>query len=149
MRPPAQGSRAWRLLNVGTDLNVWLYRVSRGWLGGRMGRAPVLLLHHRGRKTGKPRVTPVLYLPDGERLVVVASRGGADANPAWFGNLLAHPRTQVEVGRARRPVVARRATADERAAYWPRLVEIYPSFDLYRRRTEREIPVVVLEPACP
>jgi deazaflavin-dependent oxidoreductase (nitroreductase family) len=112
-----------------------------------MGRAPVLLLHHVGRRSGQRRVSPVLYLPDGDRIVIVGSKGGSDTNPAWFGNLMAHPRTEVEVGRGRRAVVARKATNEERAAYWPRLVEIYPSFTLYQQRTDRVIPVVVLEPA--
>ena len=112
-----------------------------------MGRAPVLLLHHVGRKTGRARVSPVLYMPDGDRLIVVGSKGGSDTHPAWFGNLLAHPQTTAEVGRERRAVVARQATDEERASYWPRLVDIYPSFALYQRRTERVIPVMVLEPA--
>jgi F420H(2)-dependent quinone reductase len=147
VKPPSPTSRAWRVLNLGSRLNVALYRVSGGWLGGRMGRAPVLLLHHVGRKSGKPRVTPVLYLRDGETLVIVASKGGAETNPAWFGNLMAHPSTRVEVGRARRSVVARKASDDERESYWPRLVEMYPSFDVYQQRAERVIPVVVLEPS--
>ena len=146
LQPPPPGSRLWRLLNLGSGLNVWLYRLSGGWVGGRMGRAPVLLLHHVGRRSGRRRVTPVLHLPDGERLVIVASKGGAEGNPAWFENLMAQPATEVEVGRSRRSVLARRASEAEREAYWPRLVEMYPSFELYQRRTERVIPVVVLEP---
>ena len=146
-RPPSSKSRLWRVFNAGTDLNVRLYRISGGWIGGRMGKAPVLLLHHVGRKSGTSRVSPVLYLADGERLVIVASKGGTPRNPAWFGNLMAHPATTVEVGRDKRPVVARQASGEERERYWPRLVEIYPSFDTYQQRTRREIPVVVLEPS--
>jgi deazaflavin-dependent oxidoreductase (nitroreductase family) len=144
--PPGAKSPAWRLLNAGTDLNVWLYRRSGGWIGGRMGRAPVLLLHHVGRKSGRRRVAPVLYLADGDRLVIVASKGGSHTNPAWFGNLMAHPNTTVEVGRSRRDVVAREATEEERRRYWPRLLEIYPSYGVYQQRTRRAIPIVVLEP---
>ena len=111
-----------------------------------MGRAPVMLLHHVGRKSGKERVAPVLFLADDERLVIVASKGGAPKHPAWYGNLMAHPVTTVEVGRRRVRVQARVATEAERTAYWPRLLEIYPSYGIYEDRTERVLPVVVLEP---
>jgi deazaflavin-dependent oxidoreductase (nitroreductase family) len=111
-----------------------------------MGKAPVLLLHHTGAKSGTKRVTPLLYLDDGERLVIVASKGGVQRNPAWFHNLRAHPETQVEVGRARRQVRARVADGEEREGLWRRLVEIYPSYEDYQRNTDRRIPVVVLDP---
>jgi len=104
----------------------------------------VLLLHHVGRRSGQRRVTPLLYLPDGDELVIVASMGGTPKNPAWFHNLEAAPDTEVEVGRERRPVRARVAGPQERAALWPRLVELYPSFATYQARAPREIPVVVL-----
>ena len=112
--PPPPDSRVRRrLLNLLSGSNVWLYRVSGGRIGGRMGRAPVLLLHHVGRRSGRKRVTPL---------------------------------TTIEVGRRRIRVRARDASEEERGAYWPRLVEIYPSYDLYRRRTSRVLPVIVLEP---
>jgi deazaflavin-dependent oxidoreductase (nitroreductase family) len=145
-KPPPAGSRPWRLFNRLTDGNVWLYRRSGGRIGGRMGRAPVLLLHHVGRKSGTERVAPVLFLADDERLVIVGSKGGADKDPAWLGNLMAHPVTTVEVGRRRVRVEARMASEAERIAYWPRLVEIYPSYGIYEGRTDRVLPVVVLEP---
>src|SRR4051812_37508947 len=146
--PPGAKSPAWKLINAGTSLNTWLYRVSGGFIGGRIGNAPVLLLHHVGRKTGRRRVAPLLYLPDGDRVVVVASNGGATADPAWYRNLMASPATRVEVGRSGREVVAREVTPEERESYWPRLVDIYPSYGLYQQRTDRQIPVVVLEPAA-
>ena len=145
-KPPPEGSRSWRLFNRLTDGNVWLYRRSGGRIGGRMGRASVLLLHHVGRRSGKERVTPVLFLADDERLVIVGSKGGADKPPAWLGNLMAHPVTTVEVGSRRVRVQARMASEAERTAYWPRLLEIYPSYGIYEERTERVLPVVVLEP---
>jgi deazaflavin-dependent oxidoreductase (nitroreductase family) len=111
-----------------------------------MGRAPVLLLHHVGRKTGSRRVTPLLFLADGQRLVVVGSKGGAARHPGWYLNLRANPETTVEVARTSFAVRAREATEQERARYWPRLVEIYPSFELYQQRTDRLLPVVVLKP---
>ena len=146
--PPPTGARSWRALNRLSDLNIWLYRRSGGRIGGRMGRAPVLLLHHLGRKSGKERVSPVLFLADGERLVIVGSKGGAAKHPAWFVNLMAHPMTTVEVGSSRVPVQARMATEAERTEYWPRLLEIYPSYGIYQERTERVLPVVVLEPVA-
>ncbi len=146
VQPPPTGSRRWRVLDVLSTSNVWLYRVSGGRVGGRMGKAPVLLLHHVGRKTGRERVTPVLFLADGDRLVVVGSKGGAARDPVWVGNLMAHPRTTVEVARRRVAVQARMADDAERQSYWPRLVEIYPAFETYQRRTERRLPVVILEP---
>ena len=105
---------------------------------------PVLLLHHVGRRSGEERVTPLLYMPDGDDLVIVASMGGTPKHPAWFFNLREGPDTEVEVGRERRQVRARIATPGERERLWPRLVDAYPAFASYQARTEREIPVVIL-----
>jgi deazaflavin-dependent oxidoreductase (nitroreductase family) len=124
-------------------------RVGSSWRIGAGFRKPVptLLLDHVGRKTGKRFTTPLLYLDDGDRLVVVASQGGLPRNPQWYLNLLAQPVTTVRVRRAgTRAVRARQATGDERAELWPRLVDLYADFAKYARWTEREIPVVVLEP---
>ena len=147
--PPSTGSRLWRGLDFFSNANVLLYRLSGGRIGGRMGRAPVLLLHHVGRRSGKQRVTPVLFLADGVRLIVVASKGGAARHPAWFHNLKAAPLTRVEVGRTQISVRAREADDAERAAYWPQLEQIYPSYAVYQRRTDRRLPVIVLEPVAP
>ena len=124
-----------------------LYRRSGGRLGNTLKGAPILLLEHVGRKSGQKRTAPVLYLRDGEDLVIVASRGGSDAMPAWWLNLQADPVTTVQVGSERRRVRAREASAQEKAALWPRLVEMYGDFEIYQHRTEREIPVVILSPA--
>src|SRR4051795_6406012 len=140
MRTPKSSSPFWKLFNAGTRLNVAVYRASGGRFGNHIGKAPVLLVHHVGRKSGKPRVSPLIYLDDGERLVIVASKGGTDKNPAWFHNLMAAPETEVEVGRERRQVRARRASDEERAVLWPRLVEIYPSYENYQRQADRTIP---------
>ena len=146
-KPPPSSSPFWKLFNVGAGLNVHLYRLSGGKIGGRIQKGRVLLLHHVGRKSGATRVTPLLFLPDGEDLVIVASKGGTDKNPAWFHNLMASPETTVEVGRDTRRVRARRASEDERAQLWPRLVAIYKPYESYQTYTDRQIPVVVLEPA--
>jgi len=146
-KPPPASSPLWKVLNLAGKANVGIYRLSRGRVGGRLGRAPVLLLHHVGRRTGRERVVPLIYLPDGDRLALVASKGGTDTDPAWYRNLLAHPEASVEIGRERRRVRARRATELERADLWPRLVDIYPTYATYQTYTTRVIPVVVLEPA--
>jgi len=142
-RPGTPAFAAWKRL---TDLNVASYRATGGRIGGRIDRAPVLLLHHVGRRSGDARVTPLLYLPDGEDAIIVASMGGTPKHPAWYLNLRDAPDTEVEIGRERRRVTARTVGAEERGALWPRLVALYPAFDAYRRRADREIPVVRLSP---
>jgi deazaflavin-dependent oxidoreductase (nitroreductase family) len=127
---------------------VVLYRRSGGRLGNSIKGAPVLLLEHVGRKSGRVRTAPLLYMRDGAGLVIVASRGGSDAMPAWWLNLQASPTTTVQIGTERRRVVARKASAEEKAELWPRLVDMYGDYEIYRRRTEREIPVVILSPAA-
>jgi hypothetical protein len=88
-KPPAPGSLGFKAWGVLTGLNTWVYRLSGGRIGGSMDRAPVLLLHHVGRKSGEERVAPLIYLPDGDDMV--ASYGGAPKNPAWFHNVRAKP----------------------------------------------------------
>jgi F420H(2)-dependent quinone reductase len=127
-------------------LNVPLYRASRGRLFGRLDRAPVLLLTTTGRRSGAVRTAPVVYLADGERLVVIGSNAGNARTPAWALNLTANPVAEVEVGADRRPVTARVAVGPEREDLWRRMTEQYAGFDDYRARTGREISVFVLEP---
>jgi deazaflavin-dependent oxidoreductase (nitroreductase family) len=144
---PPPGSLRFRLVKTFVDLNVRVYRLTGGRLGGKVKGAPVLLLDHVGRKTGRARTTPVLYLRDGADLVIVGSRGGSDAMPAWFLNLMSSPNTTVQIGSKRRAVVARKATPEEKQRLWPRLVEMYDEYAIYQQRTEREIPVAILSPA--
>ena len=132
---------------------VWVYRRTNGRIGGKWRvmagfrkPVPVLLLDHVGRKSGTKFTTPLLYLADGPNLVVVASQGGMAKNPQWFHNLRVTPQTQVQLGAELRLVHARVAFPDERAELWPKLVELYADFETYQSWTEREIPVVVLEP---
>lgn len=131
--------RLFRLTN-GRVGNKW--RVGAGW----KKPVPTLLLDHVGRKSGKRFTTPLLYLRDGPDLVIVASQGGLPKNPQWYPNLLATPEVAVHLPGETRPVRARVAGPEERAALWPRLVELYADFEKYARWTDREIPVVVLEP---
>jgi deazaflavin-dependent oxidoreductase (nitroreductase family) len=144
--PPTPGTLGFKAWNVMTRMNTWLYRLSGGRLGGSFDGAPVLLLHHVGAKSGKHRVAPLIYLPDGEDMVIVASYGGAPKNPAWFHNLRANPDTVVEVGRDRRPVTAHVAGDQERERLWGALVDIFPAYGDYQGRAERTIPVIVLKP---
>jgi F420H(2)-dependent quinone reductase len=105
-----------------------------------------LILHHTGAKSGVRRQSPVIHMPDGESLVIVASLLGSPKNPAWYHNLRAHPDdVEVDVRGGRRAVRARQATREEAAELWPRLVETYPPFKTYVTRTDREFPVMILE----
>lgn len=130
-------------------LNVPLYRASGGRVGGRVGRAPVLLLTTTGRKSGQPRTAPVVYLADGDDVVLIDTNAGNARIPAWSFNLKANPEAEVELGRERRRVQARVATGEERAELWRKHVEQYAGFDDYKSKLgpDREISVFVLEPA--
>jgi F420H(2)-dependent quinone reductase len=124
-----------------------LYRATGGRIGHRIpGFAPSLLLDHVGAKSGTKRTSPLVYGEDGENVILVASKGGFPKNPAWFHNLMANPDTTVQVGSRRRNVHARVATKQERKRLWPLMVGVYGGYEDYRRRTDREIPIVVLEP---
>jgi deazaflavin-dependent oxidoreductase (nitroreductase family) len=144
--PPA-GSLRLRLVNLVTRLNVIAYRASGGRLGGQMQKAPVCILRTVGRKSGKRRETPLLYLADGDKVVLVASAGGRETSPAWYHNLRAMDAAEVEIVGRRTRMTPRVAAGEERADYWPRLTEIYTDYDAYQARTEREIPVIVMSPA--
>ncbi|MCO1656302.1 nitroreductase family deazaflavin-dependent oxidoreductase [Pseudonocardia humida] len=124
-----------------------LVGLTRGRVGHEFGGMPVVELTTTGRKSGQPR-TVLLTAPlrDGEGYVVVASRGGDDRHPAWFLNLREHPEVEVAIkGGERRPMLARIASAEERARMWPQIAGRYRNYASYQKRTEREIPLVVLE----
>jgi len=126
-------------------LNVPVYRLTRGRVMGTVGRAPVLLLTSTGRRSGQPRTAPVVYMADGERLVVIGSNAGNPKAPAWSHNLKANPDAHVQVRGERRPVRARVAEGEERAQLWRRMNEHYAGFDAYEERTSRDIALFVLE----
>lgn len=144
---PPPGSFGATAMNAFNGAMAFLYRRTGGRIGGKMSGGDVLLLHHVGKKTGKARTAPLMYARDGANVVVIASRGGSDAMPAWYFNLKANPRTKIEIGREKRDVVARDATDEERDRLWALAVQNYAHFDAYQERTERRIPVVVLAPA--
>lgn len=136
----------WALRWVG-KYNVPIYRATRGKIGGRVGRAPVLLLTSKGRKSGQMRTAPVLYrAADGDRLVVIGSNAGNAKSPAWALNLVANPDAEVQVGPQKRRVRARVAEGAERDELWRHMTDQYSGFDDYRGRTVRDIRLFVLEP---
>ncbi len=133
------------LLRFAMWLHRSLYRASGGRIGGKRGTVPILLLTTTGRVTGKRRTVPLQYLAGEQMLVVVASNGGRPRHPGWFFNLRAEPRVEVQIGREHTVMHARQATEEERERLWPKVVELSSGYDDYQRRTEREIPLVILE----
>lgn len=133
-----------------TRFHVAIYRRSGGRLGARMPGFPgvgIALVDHVGARTGARRTSPLMFLRDGEAIVVVASKAGQPTHPSWFHNLSANPDTSVQVGPERWPVRARTAREEERARLWPRLEAMYPGFgEFARAAAPRRIPVVLLEP---
>lgn len=135
------------LLRTFSRLNLWVYRRTGGRLLSRWkGKKCVGILTYRGRRSGQWRSTPLLYLQDGQRLVLIASNLGMSQHPKWYRCLLEHPQCAFEIDRHSRAHCARPADAHERQFYWPRLVALYGGFDRYQARVTREIPVLVLEP---
>jgi F420H(2)-dependent quinone reductase len=145
--PPPPGSKLLRPWNLLTRGHTFFYRFSGGRLGGKVRGVPIVLLDHVGRKSGQRRTTPLMYMDDGDDLVIVASRGGSPKHPAWWLNLRDNPRTTVQVGGEKREVTARQAGPEEKARLWPGLVELYPDYEAYQRKTDRDIPVIILSPA--
>jgi deazaflavin-dependent oxidoreductase (nitroreductase family) len=129
-----------------TALNVAIYRLSGGRLMNRFEGAPVCLVTMTGRKSGRKKSIALMYTPDGDRVLLVASLGGAPRHPAWYHNLKAHPEIEIQLGSARTAMVAREASSDERRSLWPKVVANYPSFAAYQNKTSREIPIFVCAP---
>ena len=127
-------------------IHAWIYRTTGGRIGHTAGSLRNLLLTTRGRKSREERTVPLTYMADGERYVLVASNGGSDRHPAWWLNLLSEPRATIQVGPRTLAVVARRAEGADRARLWPALKQMNPFYAQYERITDRDIPVVILEP---
>jgi F420H(2)-dependent quinone reductase len=145
-RYPPAGTLRFKFASWSTHANVGLYRRTGGRLGGRFLGMPVLLLDHVGRRSGLGRTTPLNFLRDGDRFVVVGSRGGSDLTPSWWLNLQSNPRTTIQVGAHRTTVTAREATGHERERLWPRLLQRNSGYRIYQQRTRRELPVIILTP---
>jgi deazaflavin-dependent oxidoreductase (nitroreductase family) len=122
------------------------FRKNQGKVGGYFKGAPLLLLHHTGARSGKVRVNPMMYLKDGDRYLVFASKGGADTNPDWYYNMKAHPDVQIEVGDKTIEARADEVTGPERDKLYNRQASIYPTFAEYQQKTKRIIPVIALVP---
>ena len=139
--------KTWPVIFRAMGGHTAVYRATGGRIGKRLpGLKQMLLLDHVGAKSGVKRTAPLLYVEDGKNLVLIASKGGFPKNPAWYYNLKANPDTTVQVGSEVRKVRARLAKADERPRLWQKAVDVYPGYRGYQERTDREIPVFVLEP---
>lgn len=123
--------------------------MTSGLLGRRLVDNDILILTTRGRSTGREHTVPLLYLRDGDRLVVIASYGGRDRHPEWYLNLVAEPLVTVQIGGELRAYRARTATEEEWETWWPHVVSAYSDYAVYQSRTDRQIPVIMLEPAGP
>jgi deazaflavin-dependent oxidoreductase (nitroreductase family) len=144
---PQADSRFWWFWERGTSLHTHLYKLSRGRVGGKIRGCEVALVESVGRRSGKRRTHPLMCREDGENLVIVASKGGIDRHPAWYLNLKASPETIAWWHGRKRRVRMRETEGDERERLWAKMVEVWPAYEGYQRRTERRIPVIVLEPA--
>lgn len=148
-KPPPSSSPFWKLFTGVTKFNTLIYRVSGGRLGNKLPgtQAPIILVHNKGRKSGKVRVAPLIGVEIDGRYVIVASKGGTDKHPAWYHNLVANPETEIEVGRRRIPVTARVVDDAEREELWPQMAAVYPPYDDYQEYAGgRKIPVLSLDP---
>jgi deazaflavin-dependent oxidoreductase (nitroreductase family) len=138
--------RTWPLLRRVMKGHTLVYRATGGRIGHRVpGAPPMLLLDHTGARSGIRRTSPLVYVRDGDDVVIVASKGGYPKHPAWYHNLKANPDTTVQIGSERRPVRARVAGASERGRLWDKAVQTYGGYSGYQERTDREIPLVVLK----
>ncbi len=128
-------------------LHQFVYDRSGGLIGHRLGHLKMLLLRTTGRKSGARRTAALLYLHDGDRYVVVGSKGGSDTPPAWLLNLDADPEVEVQVGTRRFAAKARKATPAEHRRLWPKMTRLWPDYERYQSQTRRTIPLVILTPA--
>jgi deazaflavin-dependent oxidoreductase (nitroreductase family) len=137
-----------KFMKFASRFNVWLYEKTDGRLGGKfvMGGAPVCLVTMTGRKTGNRLTTPLIYIPHGDDVLLVASQGGLDSHPLWYKNLVANPAVQVNVFGTVRAMLARQATPADKLALWPVIRAVHKDFDEYQARTDRDIPVMICSP---
>ena len=127
--------------------NVWVFKASKGKLWKNFpGGFPICIVHTTGRKTGKPRDIALIHLPLEDDVLLVASQGGMENHPVWYHNIVAHPNVGVTVGGTTRQMRARQVDADEKRDLWPHLLSLYPDFDEYQARTDRDIPVFRCSP---
>jgi F420H(2)-dependent quinone reductase len=125
---------------------VWLYRRSGGRIGGTMRGVPLLLLTTTGRRSGRPWTVPLMYQPNGDGWVLVASNGGSDRHPTWWLNLRSNPDASIQIGRDVHRVTAAETTGAERDRLWRLMAGVYSGYEQYTKKTSRTLPVVSLQP---
>lgn len=136
------------MMRWATKLNVAVFRASKGRLMNKfLGGYPVCIVTTTGAKSGKTRRIALIHLPHGENKLLVASQAGMEKNPVWYHNIVAHPNIRIMVGGEEKNYTARQVTDEEKAALWPHLLSMYPDFDEYQARTDRNIPVFSCQPA--
>lgn len=148
MKLAATRAGGWFFITVAPPIDRLLLRLSRG-RASLGGTAPILLLETTGARSGEPRATPLLFVKDGPRFVLIASKGGHPRHPAWYHNLRAHPSARVLVGGREIPCRATEAEGAERERLWRLAAELNPGYDAYQARVSRRIPVMVLTPSAP
>jgi deazaflavin-dependent oxidoreductase (nitroreductase family) len=147
-RVAASKPGGWYFVKVGNRIDPALLKLSRGWLSSGVGQ-PVLLLRHKGAKSGQYRETPLVYMTDGDRIVLIASNAGNARHPAWYHNLSAHPQCRIWARGRGGEYRAREAEGEERATLWRIALDRYAGYDVYQERAgSRRIPVMVLEPTA-
>lgn len=135
-----------RFMHLMTRAHVWVYRVTQGRVGKTFAGSPCCLVVMTGRKTGERRTIPLIHIPDGDEIILIASQGGMDRHPGWYWNLKADPNIEVIADGRTRKMVARQADDAEKARRWPKAVAVYKDFDQYQARTDRDIPLFVCSP---
>jgi len=135
-----------KIIKYFAKLNVWVYRISNGRLLNKFAGSEICLLTMTGAKSGEKRITPLMYVPYNEGVVLVASLGGAPKNPVWYHNVVANPQVEVQYRDKKMDLIARRVYDEERAVIWPICVDYYKPYADYQKRTDREIPLFVCEP---
>jgi F420H(2)-dependent quinone reductase len=142
----AEHTMANPILKLFAQLNAAVYRMSGGRVMGKMGNSDICVVRMQGARSGKWRDVPLMYVPNGNGVALVASLGGAPKHPVWYHNLVAHPDIEVLVKGSTRKLRARIASAAEKAAVWPKCVAAYPPYEAYQRKTTRDIPVFICDP---
>ncbi|HTO59010.1 MAG TPA: nitroreductase family deazaflavin-dependent oxidoreductase [Pseudomonadales bacterium] len=134
------------LLKMLASLNAAVYKATDGKWMGKMGKSDICVVRMQGARSGRWRDVPLMYVPNGDGVILVASLGGAPKNPVWYHNLIAHPDIEVIVRDKTLKLRARLASAEEKAVAWPRCVAAYPAYADYQKRTTRDIPVFICDP---
>jgi F420H(2)-dependent quinone reductase len=145
--PETKSSPPKTLIKLISKLNVLLYRLSGGKIMGKMSGTPICLVTMTGRKSGRKITLPLMYNPNGDTVILVASLGGAPKSPVWYHNLVANPLVEIQIGSKRRKMSVKQASPEEKKALWPAIVANFPNYELYQERTERDIPVMICSPA--